>query len=71
MKTKQIAEVLYEIDPMGTCCKENELFDEYEKEAHLISIGMSVADTFNACFWPESLSARQLEEIEEAIVKLL
>ncbi|MEA3250585.1 MAG: hypothetical protein U9Q35_03240 [Pseudomonadota bacterium] len=26
----QVSRVLFESDPMGTCCKENDCFDEYD-----------------------------------------
>lgn len=68
MKTKQqIANVLYELDPMGTCCKENELFDEYEKEAEMIASGRSLKAVFFTCFWKGCLNNRQLKEIKEKI----
>jgi hypothetical protein len=30
---EQISKVLFETDPMNTCCKENDCFDEYDKVA--------------------------------------
>lgn len=29
----QISKALFEIDPMNTCCKENDCFDEYDQVA--------------------------------------
>jgi hypothetical protein len=33
---EQISQVLFETDPMGTCCKENDCFDEYDSIAGAI-----------------------------------
>ena len=30
---EQISKALFETDPMNTCCKENDCFDEYDKVA--------------------------------------
>jgi hypothetical protein len=32
----QISNILFTIDPMGTCCKENDCFDEYDNIAHAV-----------------------------------
>ena len=72
MKTKQqIALVVYNLDPMGTHCKENELFDEYEKEAELIASGRSVKHTFFSRFWKGCLNNRQLKEIKDMIAAIV
>lgn len=68
MKTiDQIAKVLYDIDPMGTCCKENDLHDEYISEAKMIHDGHSVKKTFFYFFWSDCLNNREIEKIEEAL----
>jgi hypothetical protein len=33
---EQISKALFEADPMNTCCKENECFDEYDRIAEVI-----------------------------------
>lgn len=33
---EQISKVLFEADPMNTCCKENDCFDEYDRIAEAI-----------------------------------
>jgi hypothetical protein len=72
MKTSQtIAAVLYELDPMGTSCKENDMFDEYETEAELIFKGRSVKAVFFSRFWPNCLNNRQITKIEESINDLV
>ncbi len=72
MKTKQrISQVLYEIDPMGTCCNENQLFDEYDTEAELIASGRSVKAVFFSRFWPNCLNNRQITKNEESINALV
>jgi hypothetical protein len=30
---KDLSEILFEIDPAGTCCKQNDCFDEYDSIA--------------------------------------
>lgn len=36
LSAKKLSEVLYEIDPGRTSCKENEMYDEYDNIAHYI-----------------------------------
>ncbi|WP_404296936.1 hypothetical protein [Halomonas sp.] len=31
--TSRLSQILFEHDPMGTCCRENDLFDEYDRIA--------------------------------------
>jgi hypothetical protein len=72
MKTKQqISKVLYDMDPMGTCCNENQLFDEYDAEAELIASGRSVKAVFFSRFWQNCLNNRQITKIEESINALV
>jgi hypothetical protein len=32
-KIHTLSDILFEVDPAGTCCKENDLFDEYDSFA--------------------------------------
>jgi hypothetical protein len=66
-KQQIISEVLFELDPMGTCCKENEIFDEYDDVAKLIDQGLSIKAAFFKQFWSGCLNNRELETIKEAI----
>jgi hypothetical protein len=34
---KQISKALFETDPMNTCCKENDCFDEYDRVAEAVA----------------------------------
>lgn len=36
MDRKMISEILFDIDPMNTCCKENHAYDEYDRIADQI-----------------------------------
>lgn len=35
-RAEQISKVLFETDPMNTCCKENDCFDEYDHIAKMV-----------------------------------
>lgn len=45
---EQISQALFETDPMNTCCKENDCFDEYDLVANAvaerIAAGQSLAE---------------------------
>jgi len=36
LKADMISRALFEFDPMNTCCKENDCFDEYDKVAEVV-----------------------------------
>jgi len=36
LKANMISRALFEFDPMNTCCKENDCFDEYDRIAEAI-----------------------------------
>ncbi|MBM7457241.1 hypothetical protein HNR62_003153 [Oceanisphaera litoralis] len=38
---KQISRLLFDADPMNTCCRENDCFDEYDAIAADISHGLA------------------------------
>lgn len=59
------------MDPMGTCCNENQLLDEYDAEAELIASGRSVKAVFFSRFWQNCLNNRQITKIEESINALV
>ena len=61
---------LYQIDPMSTCCKENECFDEYDRVANgikkALEDGYTLRDTVISQFsiwFNAKLSQDKLEEI--------
>ncbi|WP_303292336.1 hypothetical protein [Marinobacter sp. SS5-14b] len=43
LKAASISRALFEFDPMRTCCKENDCFDEYDRAAE------SVEERLGAC----------------------
>jgi hypothetical protein len=50
---------------MGTCCQENDLFDEYDDVAELIAEGLSVKDAFVKQFFEDCLTEEQERNILE------
>lgn len=58
--------ILFEIDPMNTCCKENNCYDEYERIASDIASMTSTGETIESAlqyqfkFWFESTLDSQL-----------
>lgn len=86
MKTleERISRALYEIDPMGLCCKENEATDEYDNEADAlvrklqagVEIREAIVTVFQYWFgtpFDEKVSYHTIESmcrrIEEAVAK--
>lgn len=73
--------VLYNLDPLGTCCKENDNFDEYTFEAFQIAgwyirgikdtatLKETIKAVFEYAFWDNCLTEQQLEEITNEISK--
>lgn len=63
--------MLFDLDPMNTCCKENDMFDEYQKIATNITgwlirgcdVTDSVKSVFDAYWWEGCLSKEKLEQI--------
>lgn len=64
-KKQLISKVLFGADPMGTCCQENDLFDEYDDVAELIAEGLSVKDAFVKQFFEDCLTEEQERNILE------
>jgi hypothetical protein len=64
-KKQLISKVLFDADPMGTCCQENDLFDEYDDVAELIAEGLSVKDAFVKQFFEDCLTEEQERNILE------
>lgn len=76
-----ISNVLYNMDPMNTCCKENDLRDEYDSEAFQIagwyirgitdtaSLKETIKSVFEYAFWDKCLKEQQIEEIANEISK--
>jgi len=63
---KSLSEALFNLDPLGTCCKENDAIDEYDKIAEDIVAEMtagsglinSVRVVFERWFGVETISAQ-------------
>lgn len=61
LTAEQLSRALFEADPMDTCCKENDCFDEYDAIADDIvsrceqgqSLEKAVRDTFDEWFGEE------------------
>lgn len=68
MNTQHISAILFQLDPMNTCCIENDLYDEYADVAELISSGTAVKTAFEQRFWEDCLSPQVIETITAAIV---
>lgn len=43
--TTRLSQVLFQHDPMGTCCRENDLFDEYDRIAFELAERLGEGDT--------------------------
>ena len=52
IRAERISRALYEADPLNTCCKENESFDEYDHIANSIEVRLS-----GGCRFEEALIA--------------
>ena len=71
--------VLYEMDPMGTCCKENELHDEYQMIAVNIAgwlirncpVEETIKSVFDEWFWVDCLSKEKLEQLTKETNEIL
>jgi len=72
---EKISKVLFEVDPMRTCCKENDCFDEYNSVAlsifEKISSGQPVREAISQAFvdWfeVESIDPAALVSIVQAL----
>ncbi|MFD2191036.1 hypothetical protein [Pistricoccus aurantiacus] len=61
LTAEQLSRALFEADPMATCCKENDCFDEYDAIAEDIvsrreqgqSLEKTLGDTFDEWFGAE------------------
>ena len=71
----RISEVLFELDPMRTCCKENDCFDEYDSIAQSAfdklsngqPIGEAISETLMDWFEVESIDPQALANIVLAL----
>lgn len=68
---ERISQVLFETDPMGTCCKENDCFDEYDSVAlsiyEKISSGQPVGEAISQAF----LEWFEVESIDPASLAII
>lgn len=42
---RELSELLFHADPMGTCCRENDAFDEYDRVARDLAERLEEGDT--------------------------
>ncbi len=75
LNATQISKILFEFDPMGTCCKENDCFDEYDSVAQSAfdklsngqPIGEAISETLMDWFEVESIEPQVLANIVLAL----
>lgn len=75
LNATQISKILYEFDPMGTCCKENDCFDEYDSIARAICqklanghpVREAVSETLIDWFEVGSIEPSSLASIVQAL----
>ena len=75
LNATEISKILFEFDPMGTCCKENDCFDEYDSIARSIfqklangqSEGEAVSETLIDWFEVYSIEPTSLASIVRAM----
>ncbi|MBF7731117.1 hypothetical protein [Pseudomonas sp. N040] len=75
MSVSEISKILFDADPMGTCCKENDCFDEYDAIARAIFQQLSsgrpadeaVSETLMDWFEVESIEPTSLASIVLAL----
>lgn len=73
--TEKINEVLYKLDPMGTCCFENEVHDEYLSCASRVrtyldaglTVRAAIDTVFNNDFWVGAVQGETKENLVHAI----
>lgn len=77
--TQNISDILFEIDPVDTCCKENECFDEYDTVSFWIansvinrgeSLSEAIRSDFYDCFNVE-LEISVYEKVYEKLKDVL
>ncbi len=62
-----VAMVCYNEDPMGTCCVENQLYDEYNDIGRLVASGWSIKEAFDQQFWEDCLPEETIKKLESLI----
>ena len=73
---QKISELLFELDPMMTCCKENDCFDEYDMVSKFImedvNQGVSLIDATKRAFhdlFDEDVSKRMnLDQFQNSLI---
>ncbi|MGM0985121.1 MAG: hypothetical protein ACQEXG_17175 [Pseudomonadota bacterium] len=61
---RELSELLFHADPMGTCCRENDLFDEYDR------IAFDLAERLEAGVTPDiALNAVLREWFDDELVE--
>ncbi|RUO58665.1 hypothetical protein [Pseudidiomarina marina] len=73
---KELAQVLFEIDPANTCCKENGCEDEYALLAKRIRSEMqinnsSIRDVLNDSFGDQVIDEVTMTEVDQKIINVL
>jgi hypothetical protein len=78
LTTNQISTALFESDPMNTCCKENDCFDEYDRIAADVAQRLeagetlkdALAEAINGWFYDGENLAQSESKVEPVIKRL-
>ena len=62
-----ISEILFNLDPMNTCCKENEAYDEYDRIAQQIADSDLTPENIRKVFF-DSFNVRITEDSVKEII---
>jgi hypothetical protein len=78
LTTEQISKALFDSDPMNTCCKENDCFDEYDLIAADVAESLeagaalkdALAEAINEWFYDGEELPKSESIVEPTIVRL-
>lgn len=62
-----ISEILFQLDPMGTCCKENHAYDEYDRIADQIADSDLTPESIRKVFF-DSFNVHLTEDLVKEII---
>lgn len=62
-----ISEILFNLDPMNTCCKENEAYDEYDRIADQIANSDLTPENIRKIFF-DSFNVIITEDVVKEII---
>lgn len=47
----ELSDLLFHADPMGTCCRENDAVDEYDRIAHDLAVRLENGETLDVALY--------------------